>query len=42
LYNLREDPKETRNLWKERPAEVQRLSALLDRYRQGSGSRPGV
>lgn len=42
LYNLREDPKETRNLWQERPAEVKRLSALLDRYRQGSGSRPGV
>jgi len=39
LYNVRDDPGETRNLYLERPAEVRALTALLDRYRQSNGSR---
>lgn len=42
LYNLREDPREQRNLWRERPQDVKRLTELLDRYRQAAGSRPGA
>ena len=40
LYNLADDPAETRNLWKERPEIVKRLTALLDQQRSKGHSRP--
>ena len=40
LYNLENDPTEQHNLWAERPEIVQRLSALLERYKQQGHSRP--
>lgn len=42
LYNLREDPKEERDLYQQRPAEVKRLQAMLVQFRNRSGSRPGL
>jgi len=40
LYNLEDDPAEQSNLWSERPEIVQRLTALLERYKQQGHSRP--
>lgn len=40
LYNLAEDPGETRNLYRTRPEVVACLSALLQRYRDQGHSRP--
>ncbi len=40
LYNLEQDPGEQNNLWTERPEMVERLSALLERYKQQGYSRP--
>ncbi|MGV3721872.1 MAG: sulfatase family protein [Actinomycetota bacterium] len=40
LYNLAEDPAEQHNLYLERPDQVTRLKALLDRYRTEGRSRP--
>jgi arylsulfatase A len=40
LYNLAEDPGEARDLWKERPEIVARLTALLDRYKKEGRSAP--
>ena len=40
LYNLADDPAETRNLWLERPEHVRRLTALLERYQRQGHSRP--
>ncbi len=40
LYNLADDPAETKNLWSERPEIVARLSKLLETYRQQGHSRP--
>jgi len=40
LYNLEQDPGEQKNLWTERPEIVERLSALLERYKQQGHSRP--
>jgi arylsulfatase A-like enzyme len=34
LYNLAEDPQETTNLWSEEPAVVERLSKLLNTWRE--------
>jgi arylsulfatase A-like enzyme len=34
LYNLNDDPAEARNLWDERPKVIERLSALLNTYRE--------
>jgi arylsulfatase A-like enzyme len=34
LYNLADDPGETKNLYAEQPQVVQRLSALLERYKR--------
>lgn len=39
LYNLREDPAETRDVSAEHPDVVKDLSAYLDRYRDGGYSR---
>jgi len=39
LYDLASDPKETRNLWAEHPEVVERLTALLDKYRRAGRSR---
>jgi arylsulfatase A-like enzyme len=40
LYNLATDPKEENNLWLDRPAEVARLTALLEKYKAEGHSRP--
>jgi arylsulfatase A-like enzyme len=40
LYNLRVDPRETRNLYSEQPQIVKRLTKLLDKYREEGRSRP--
>ncbi len=40
LYNLDDDPGERNNLWSERPEIVQRLTALLERYKTQGYSRP--
>ena len=39
LYNLQDDPAETRDVSAEHPEVVQELSALLNRYRDGGYSR---
>ena len=39
LYNLREDPTESRNLYNEHPDKVIALAELLDRYRRDGRSR---
>jgi arylsulfatase A-like enzyme len=40
LYNLAEDPSESRNLYAAKPEIVTRLSALLDKYKaQGHSAR---
>lgn len=39
LYQLDEDPAEQHNLWLERPDVVQRLTALLEKYRATGRSR---
>lgn len=40
LYHLGDDPGETNNLYADHPEVVERLSALLDRYREQGYSRP--
>lgn len=40
LYNLRDDPAETNDLYTQRPDVVKRLSALLETYKQTGRSRP--
>ncbi|MGJ5818899.1 sulfatase family protein [Paludibaculum fermentans] len=40
LYNMADDPQETRNLWADKPEIVQSLTALLDQYRSDGRSRP--
>jgi hypothetical protein len=40
LYNLADDPQETKNLWLEKPEKVTRLTELLERYRKEGHSRP--
>jgi len=40
LYHLGDDPGERRNLWSERPEVVERLTTLLERYRDQGHSRP--
>ena len=40
LYNLREDPAETKNLYREKPKIVRELAGLLDRFRSEGRSRP--
>jgi arylsulfatase A-like enzyme len=40
LYDLEADPAESRNVWKENPEIVARLTALLDTYRNQGHSRP--
>lgn len=40
LYNLEQDPRETTNLYHKRPEVVERLSRLLDTYREQGHSRP--
>lgn len=40
LYNLAKDPAERENLWQQRTEVVERLSALLERYRREGRSRP--
>lgn len=39
LYNLREDPAETTNLWLEQPGIVEELTALLEEIKRRGGSR---
>ena len=40
LYNLADDPSETKNLYLDQPDLVQRLTALLVTYRKQGFSRP--
>lgn len=40
LYNLERDIEERRNLWQEHPEIVQRLGALLEKYKKEGRSRP--
>jgi arylsulfatase A len=40
LYNIRLDPKETRNVYLEHADIVARLEALLQKYRQAGRTRP--
>lgn len=40
LYNMAEDVSETKNLYLERPDVVERLTALLEKYRKDGRSRP--
>lgn len=40
LYNLRQDPRETRNVYLDHPDIVKRLSALLQKYRDAGRTRP--
>jgi arylsulfatase A-like enzyme len=40
LYNLKTDPSEKTNLWTEKPELVDRLTTILDRYKQQGYSRP--
>ncbi|MCL5280797.1 MAG: arylsulfatase [Planctomycetes bacterium] len=40
LYNLQDDPGEQKNLWLQEPEIVERLAALLERYKQQGYSRP--
>jgi arylsulfatase A-like enzyme len=39
LYDLEKDPAETQNLWSQHPEIVERLTSLLDDYRQEGRSR---
>jgi len=40
LYNLEEDPTESRNLWADRPQVVEELTALLEDYQRRGHTRP--
>jgi len=40
LYNLDVDPEEKNNLWLEKPEIVNRLTALLEKYKSKGRSRP--
>ena len=40
LYNLAEDPAETKNLWLQRPEIVTRLTDLLEKYKREGRSQP--
>jgi len=40
LYNLKEDPYEQNDLWEKYPEVVERLAALLERYRKDGRSAP--
>jgi arylsulfatase A len=40
LYNLRDDPAEAENLWSKHPEIVERLTNLLEKYKQQGHSRP--
>ena len=40
LYNLKDDPGETTNLWDKHPGIVKRLSALLKKYKKDGRTRP--
>ncbi|MCX6898089.1 MAG: hypothetical protein NT105_05240 [Verrucomicrobia bacterium] len=40
LYNLADDPAETKNLWLEKPDVAKRLSALLAEARKNNHTRP--
>ena len=39
LYNIKEDPGETNNLWSEHPETVERLTILLEQYKKEGRSR---
>ena len=40
LYDIMEDPYETKDLWNGHPKVAQKLIALLDEYRNSGRSRP--
>lgn len=39
LFNLKDDPQETKNLWKEKPEVVKELTELLEKYKVDGRSR---
>lgn len=39
LYNLKDDPKETTNLWLDKPQVVKELSEILEKYKSSGRSR---
>ena len=40
LYDMENDPAETKNLWSQHPDVVERLTALLEKYKNQGHSRP--
>jgi arylsulfatase A-like enzyme len=40
LYNLEDDPEEKNNLWLQKPEVVNRLTALLEKYKSDGRTRP--
>ncbi len=42
LYNIEDDPGETKNLWSQQPQAVRRLTGPLQRYREQGRSVPLV
>jgi arylsulfatase A len=40
LYNMRQDPRETKNVYLDHPDIVKRLTALLQKYREAGRTRP--
>jgi arylsulfatase A len=42
LYNLRDDPGQTKNLWLTRPEQVRRLMALLEKAKLDGRTRPAA
>jgi hypothetical protein len=40
LYNIDEDPAETRNVWQKHPDVVERLTRLLESYKEAGRSAP--
>ena len=40
LYDMTADPSEKKNLWRENPDVVKRLTALLEKYKKQGHSRP--
>ena len=40
LYNLKDDPSESKNLYNERPDVVERLTAIFEKYKKDGRSAP--
>jgi arylsulfatase A-like enzyme len=42
LYNLKDDPGQTKNLWQTQPEQVRRLTAILEKAKKDGRTRPAV